>query len=210
MGSGIGGAGVPAPCQKRRKREARAVASQQKCLVAVLLLDGLELIANVTDGLIPADALPFVLAAHLAVRALRRPSLALDGILQAIGAEALLLLRLAAHATALLRIIERVFVRIVGLLANYRAIFDHNLVHATATAVVPARCRRPFAALRGIDGHALCVGGLKAGFRRAAGRSQTATPAITAAEALKKPRREMLFVLTVGSPFLLSYIAQVA
>ena len=173
MGSGVGGAGVPAPCQKRRKREARAVASQQKRLVAVLLLDGLELIANVADGLIPADALPFVFAAHLAVRVLRRPGLALDGILQAIGAEALLLLRLAAHTTALLRVIERVFVRVVGLLANHGTIFDHDLVHATAAAVVPARRRRPFSALRGIDGHALCVGGLKTGFRRAAGRSQT-------------------------------------
>ena len=71
MRRGVRGAGVSTPCQKRRKREARTVASQQECLVAVLFLDGLELVADVADGLIPADALPFILAAHLAVRVIR-------------------------------------------------------------------------------------------------------------------------------------------
>ena len=172
MRSGVSGAGVAAPCQKRSERVTRTVATQQECLVAVLLFDGLELVANVLDGFIPANALPFVFAAQLAVRVLGRPILALDGILQTIGAEALLLLRLAAHAATLLRVIERIFVRVVGLLANYRAIFDHDFVHATAAAVVPACCRCPLAALCRIDGHAHCIGGLKAGLRRAAGCCQ--------------------------------------
>ena len=52
-----------------------------------------------------------------------------------------------AHAATLLRkYSERVLMDVVGLLANGHTVFNHNLVHAATTAVMPARGGFPFAA----------------------------------------------------------------
>lgn len=98
-------------------------------------------------------SLPLVLAAHRAVRLLAAaglPPLALERVEDAVGAEALLLLRLAAHAAALLRELGRVLMRVVRLLANDGALLHHHLVHAAAAAVVPAGGGHPRAALLGV------------------------------------------------------------
>ena len=158
--------------QKRRERVARAIAAEEERLVAVLFLDGLELAGDVVDGLVPADALPFVLAAQLSVGVLGRPALALHGVLQAVRAEALLLLGLAAHAAALLRVVRAVLVRVVRLLTNDRAVLHHHLVHAAPAAVVPARGSHPCAAVGRIGGQLVLVSGVEARFRGAPRRRQ--------------------------------------
>ncbi len=162
MRSGISRVQMAAPCQKRGKSQTRAVAAQQKCTVAVLFLDGLELVANILDGLVPANALPLITAAQVAVGVFRGPVLALQGVLDTVSAEALLLLSLTTHAAALLRVIERVLMRIVSLLTHHGAVFDHDLVHAAAAAVVPACRRYPLAVFRRVDGQLMLIDGLKA------------------------------------------------
>ena len=139
---------------------------------AILVGDALDLFASKFNGLIPADDFPFVFAAHLAVRFLAAtglPALALQRVQDAVGAKALLLLSLATHATALLRVLDRILVRVVGLLTHHGAVLDHDLVHATAAAVVPACRRNPFAALCRVDGHFVLIDSFKTRLRRATG-----------------------------------------
>ena len=179
---GVRNGGVAAEMHQRNILAVGAPGTGDERLVAVLFLDGDVLVGDVLDRLIPGNALPLVLAAHLAVRVLRRPALALHRILDTIRAEALLLLRLAAHAAALLRIINRVRVGIVSLLTNNDAILDEDLVHALAAAVMPAGSRNPLAALvvinnRGMHGlsqSALVRTGAHAQRRHSGGSSNAA------------------------------------
>ena len=143
---GVRNGGVAAEMHQRNILAVGAPGTGDERLIAVLFLDGDVLVGDVLDRLIPGNALPLVLAAHLAVRVLRRPALALHRILDTIRAEALLLLRLAAHAAALLRVIRRVRMGIVGLLTDDDAVLDEDLVHALAAAVMPAGRRNPLAA----------------------------------------------------------------
>ena len=78
-----------------------------------------------------------------------------------VSAEALLLLGFTAHATALLRILNGILVRVISLLTNNGAVLDHDLVHAATTAVMPAGCGNPFAALCRIDRQLVLVDGLE-------------------------------------------------
>ena len=117
---------------------------------AVFVADALDLLAGKLDRLVPADALPLVPAAHRAVRILTAaglPPFALQRIENAVGPEALLLLGFTAHASALLGELGRILVRVIGLLANNRAFFHHDLVHAPTAAVMPTRGRHPGASL---------------------------------------------------------------
>ncbi len=172
MRGGVGDGAMPAVGQKRREGVGRAVGSDEEGLVTVLLLDGLELVGHIVDGLVPADAFPFVLAAQIAVGIVGAPVLALHGVLKAVDAEALLLLGLAAHASALLRVVEGILVRVVGLLADNGAVFNHDLVHATSAAVVPTGGRYPFAVLGGVGREFVLFVSLKRGIRGAARHRQ--------------------------------------
>ena len=122
---------------------------------AQLVADALDLLAGEADSLVPADDLPLVLTAHgpVGIRtATGLPALALQRMQDAVGAEALLLLGLAAHAAALLGILGGILVAVVGFLAHYDAVLHHHLVHAATAAVVPAGCGHPGASFFGI-GH---------------------------------------------------------
>ena len=121
-------------------------AVREEGAVAVGFFDAFDFVSDVGVRLIPRDALPLVLAAQLAlgvVAAARLPRRALHGVLQTIGGKHVVALCAAAHASALLRIVGAVFMRVVGFLANDHAIFDQRLVQATASAVVPACSRDP-------------------------------------------------------------------
>ena len=110
-----------------------------------MLFGLLQSIGDVFVGLIPADALPLVDAAQIAVRVVGRPILALHGVFQAICRENLFALGVSAQARALLRIIGAVLMAVVSLLTNNDAIFHQHFINAAAAAVVPACCRLPFA-----------------------------------------------------------------
>ena len=110
-----------------------------------MLFGLLQSIGDVFVGLIPADALPLVDAAQIAVRVVGRPILALHGVFQAIRRENLFALGVSAQARALLRIIGAVLMAVVSLLTNNDAIFYQHFINAAAAAVVPACCCLPFA-----------------------------------------------------------------
>ena len=131
---------------------------------AVLVGNALDFLGCKLNSFVPADDFPLVLATHLAVGLLataRLPALALERMKDTVSAEALLLLGFTAHATALLRILDGILVRVIGLLTNNGAVLDHDLVHAATTAVMPAGCGNPFAALCRIDRQLVLVDGLE-------------------------------------------------
>ena len=101
--------------------------------------------SHVLEGLVPADTLPFISTAQLALRIFEFPVLAFHRILQTISCETLFALRMAANATALLRICGAVFVGIVCLLPHYDSIPHERFVHATPAAIVPACSAYPHA-----------------------------------------------------------------
>ena len=114
--------------------------------VAVGILDALDLVGDIRISLVPRDALPFVLAAHIAVGVLaaaRLPGLALHGVLQAVGRKHVVALRTAADAGSLLRVVGAVLVGVVGLLADDHAVLHERLVEASTAAVVPTGRRDP-------------------------------------------------------------------
>ena len=131
------GAGGPAP----------AVADDG--VLAVLRVDALQLVGHVGQRLVPADALPLVLAAQLAVGGLAAtglPALALHGVLDAVGVVHLLAQRAPAQAAALLGTVEAVGMGVVGLLAHHDAV--HHIPHVQAHLV---------AVLVAVDGHPLAA-----------------------------------------------------
>jgi len=130
-----GGAGAPAP----------AVADDG--VLAVLRVDALQLVGHEGQCLIPADALPLVLAAQLAVSVLaaaRLSALALHGVLDAVGVVHLLAQGAPAQAAALLGAVETVRMGVVGLLAHHDAV--HHVPHVQAHLV---------AVLVAVNGHPL-------------------------------------------------------
>ena len=70
----------------------------------------------------------------MTVRFIGTPALALHRVPDAIGAEHLHALRTPANASALLRIIHRIFHAVVGLLTNDYAIAHEHLVYAALQA----------------------------------------------------------------------------
>ena len=113
--------------------------------VAVLLHNALDLARKDIEGLIPRNADPLVHASKRLVATTGLPVLALHGILQAIGAENVFALGSSTNAAALLRIVRRVRMSVVGLLANNGAVNHQSVVDALAAAVEPACGRNPFA-----------------------------------------------------------------
>lgn len=125
------------------------VAADHDGAVAVLGVDAVDLLRDHLAGLVPGDALPFVLAAQFAVDVIAAAGLpvhALQGVLDAVGAEQVLALRAAARTGALLRQLEGVVVGIVGFHAHHHAIHRVGAQHAAAAAaVVPAGHGYPLA-----------------------------------------------------------------
>ena len=129
----------------RAGRPAPAVADDG--VLAVLGVDALEFAYHQIERLVPADALPLVLAAQLAVgvfAAARLPALALHGVLDAVGVVHLLAQGPPAQAAALLRAVEAVLAGVVGLLADDHAV--HHVAHVQAHLV---------AVLVAVNGHPL-------------------------------------------------------
>ena len=129
----------------RAGRPAPAVADDG--VLAVFGVDALQLVRDVVERLFPADALPLVLAAQLAVGVLgaaRLPALALHGVLDAVGVVHLLAQGPPAQAAALLRAVEAVLAGVVGLLADDHAV--HHVAHVQAHLV---------AVLVAVNGHPL-------------------------------------------------------
>ena len=156
--------GIPSAHVTGKDIERGVVRLAIKTRGAVLVGNALDFLGCKLNSFVPADDFPLVLATHLAVGLLataRLPALALERMKNTVSAEALLLLGFAAHATALLRILDGILVRVIGLLANNGAILNHDLVHAATTAVVPAGCGNPFAALCRIDRQLVLVDGLE-------------------------------------------------
>ena len=123
-------------------------------VLAVLGVHALELVGDVGERVVPADALPFVLAAQLAVRGLAAaglPALAFHRVLDAVGVVHLLAQGAPAQTAALLRAVEAVLARVVGLLANDDAVHDVAHVEAHLVAVLVAVDGHP-RALPGRDG----------------------------------------------------------
>ena len=148
-----------------------AAAQSEDGVVAKLAVDALDLVMDVLGSLVPRDALPLVDAAKLGVRVLGAPVLALHGVLQAVEAASLVLLRPAAQAGPLLAVDLVVGVDVVGLLTDDDAVLRADLDEALAAAVVPASGGMPLALLVGLhlvgQGHTQVVVG------RAAHRRQT-------------------------------------
>ena len=127
-----------------------APAIHDHAVLAVLGVHALELVGHVRERLVPADALPLVLAAEFAMGVLattRLPALALHGVLDTVGVVDLLAQRASAQAAALLRLVEAVLVRVVRLLADDHAVDHVAAVHAHLVAVLMAVDGQPFAAL---------------------------------------------------------------
>ena len=116
-------------------------------VLPILAVDALELVGHVRERLIPADALPFVAAAQLAMGVLAAaglPVLALHGVLQAVAVVHLLAQRAPAQAAALLRAIPAILAAVVGFLAHHHAVY--HVAHVVAHLV---------AVLMAMDGHPL-------------------------------------------------------
>ncbi len=124
-------------------------------ILPVLLVYALQLVNNVGERIVPADAFPFVLAAQFAMGSLAAaglPVLALHGILDAVDVVHLLAQGAPAQAAALLRTVEAVLAGVVGLLAHHHAI--HHIPHVQAHLV---------AILMAVDGHPFALPGNDAG-----------------------------------------------
>ena len=133
---------------KHRRARSPAPAIANDGILAVFLIHALQLVGDIRQRLIPRDALPFVLAAQFAMGVLaaaRLPMLALHGVFDAVGIVNLLAQRAAAQASALLRVVEAIFVRIVGLLANDHAIDHIPAIHAHLIAILVAVNGHPLA-----------------------------------------------------------------
>ena len=116
--------------------------------VAVLVEGLLDLGRDIVERFLPANALPFVLAAHLAVRIIRAPALALHGILDARRRHHIADLGATARACTPLRHLDRVFILLVGADSQRNAILDvhpQQTARRSAAAVVHARAGLPFA-----------------------------------------------------------------
>ena len=164
-----GGAGGPAP----------AVADDG--VLAVLRVDALQLVGHEGQCLIPADALPLVLAAQLAVSVLaaaRLPALALHGVLDAVGVVHLLAQGAPAQAAALLGAVETVRMGVVGLLAHHDAVHHVPHVQAHLVAVLVAMDGHPLALALddgGVAGHLMGRrAGTPAGLGHVGGRARRA------------------------------------
>ena len=121
-------------------------------VLAVFAIHALELVGNVGKRFVPADALPFVAAAQLAMRifaATGLPMLALHGILQAVTVVDLLAQRASAQAASLLRAIPAVLACVVGFLPHNHAIHNVSQVRAHLVAILMAVNRHPLTALFG-------------------------------------------------------------
>ncbi len=108
-------------------------------ILAVFRIHALQLVGHIGERLIPADALPLVLAAQLAVGRLAAaglPALALHGVLDAVGVVHLLAQGAPAQAAALLGAIEAVGMGVVGLLANDHAVDHVSHIQAHLVAVL--------------------------------------------------------------------------
>ena len=133
-----------------------AGAGAQDRVVAVGLVDALDLVGDVLSSLIPGDALPLVLTAQVAVRLARLPVLALHRVLEAVQAAGLILLAPAAQAGALLTVHIVIGVEVVRALAQDHAVLDVGTHQALAAAVVRAGSGHPLAAFE----HGVSGGGL--------------------------------------------------
>ena len=111
----------------------------------VLVIYAFEFRCDQVKRLVPADALPLVFSAKLAMGVLptaRLPVLALHGILDAVGVVELLSQGMATRASALLPFQIR---RVVGFLAHDDAVDNVADIHTSAAAVFAAEHRTPFA-----------------------------------------------------------------
>ena len=125
-----------------------AEAHVQHRAAAVGAVNALHLLGNEVVSLIPADALPRVLAAQLAVHVLAAaglPVLALHGVLQALRRAVGGALGAATHAAAVLEGLDGVLVNVVGLDAGGNAVHHIHLQQALAAAGQPALHRLPLA-----------------------------------------------------------------
>ena len=121
-------------------------------LVAVVLYGVGDLVGDEPDGLVPADALPFVDAAQLFLASGEGlPVRALHGVLQAVGAEGVLPMRASSRAGAQLRAGHRIGGDVVGFLPHDHAVDDVDLVLAHAAAVVVAGSGHPLPFDGGIE-----------------------------------------------------------
>ena len=125
---------------------ALALTREQNGAVAVLVDRVLQLVGDDLGCFVPADAHPLVYTAQLLFTAsMRLPVLTFHGVLQAIGAKGVLLLRAAARACAQLRCCHGILGRVIGLLPDNNPVDNVNPVQAHAAAVVVATSRNPFA-----------------------------------------------------------------
>ena len=121
-------------------------ARQKNALVAVGVDDAQDLTRNEVESLVPADALPFVASAQLAVGVLtaaRLPVLALHGVLDAIGAEDHAAQGATTSARAQLGAVRRVVMGLVGAQAHHFPIAYESLVKALGAAVGPTAAGNP-------------------------------------------------------------------
>ena len=162
------GAGLPSGqvVDAQLAQHVGAGAGAEDGVVAVGLVDALDLISDVLSGLVPGDALPLVLTAQVAVRLARLPVLALHRVLEAVKTAGLILLAPAAQAGALLTVHVVVGIEVVGALAQDHAVLDVRAHQALAAAVVRAGSGHPLAAFQyGFSG---------GGFSERIGRSDAA------------------------------------
>ena len=123
----------------------------------------LHLGGDVVKRLVPADALPLVAAAHLAVRVIGAPTLALHGILDARRRRHVADLGAAARAGAALRHLDGILVLLVGADLQRNAVLHIDLEQAArrpAAAVVHAGTGQPGAGLLGRRGVSAGLGQL--------------------------------------------------
>ena len=150
---------------------------------AVGVHDAPDFGSHQVQRLVPADALPFVPAAHFAVAGLAAaglPALALHGVLDAVGTESVHALGAPARAGAVLEIVEAVFFDVVGFDAHGHAVYHIGFQQAAPSAAGPAAHGHPFAALRRVElgihspscpvcGRRTFSRGVQGAFRRASG-----------------------------------------
>src|SRR5690606_3950991 len=117
-----------------RENAAQSVAALQNAFRAICVVETLQFGGNQVERLVPRNALPLVPAAQFFLAAARLPVLALHRVLETVSAEALMLLRAAARAGADLRVLDRVFVRVVGLDLLDHAVDHVRLDHAALPA----------------------------------------------------------------------------
>ena len=124
----------------------RIEAATQDAAIPIGLFDAGDLVGNVVERLVPADALPLVNAAHIAVGILattRLPMLALHGVFDAVGREDVHSTSTSAQARAVLRVVLVVFVSIIRFQPDDGSVLHKRFQSALASAVCPADDRQP-------------------------------------------------------------------